>query len=98
MTKYFELNGVTGKLPSLVFKDDPSYRQVMDPVLKLGILHTMGEQGFEGRKLQRVMKIAQPKMTMSKRGKKAKIEGKIILSKTDENYFNVPTKKFAMSA
>jgi hypothetical protein len=44
------------------------------------------------------MKIAQPKMTMSKRGKKAKIKGKIILSETDENYFNVPAKKFAVSA
>lgn len=98
MRKYFELNGVTGKLPALIFKDEPSYRQVMDPVLKLGIVHTTEEQGFEARKPQCAMKTAQPKATITKRGVKAKVKGKIVISEKDENYFVVPAKKFLMLA
>ena len=96
MRKYFELNGVTGKLPSLIFKDKPSYRQVMDPVLKVGFVHTTEDQCFEVRKPQCAMKIAQPKVTITKRGKKGKVKGKIVLSEMDENYFVVPAKKFLM--
>jgi hypothetical protein len=44
------------------------------------------------------MKITQPKTTISKRGKNARVKGKITLSETDENYFIVPAKKFATLA
>jgi hypothetical protein len=98
MRQYFKLNGVDGKLPALVFKDEPSYRQIMDPLLLLGIVHTKEEHGFEARKPQCAMKITQPKTTISKRGKKARVKGEITISETDENYFVVPAKKFAILA
>lgn len=98
MRRYFELNGVTGKLPSLVFKDEPSYRQVMDPILKVGFIHTTKDQCFEVRKPQCAMKVAQPKVTITKRGKKGKVKGKILISEKDENYFIVPAKKFLILA
>lgn len=98
MRKYFSLNGVDGKLPALVFKDEASYRQIMDPLLLLGIVHTKEDEGFEARKPQCAMKITQPKYSISKRGKKSRAKGKIALSETDENYFVVPAKKFATLA
>lgn len=98
MRKYFELNGVTGKLPSLVFKDEPSYLEIMDPVLKVGFVHTTEDQGFELRKPQCAMKVAQPKITTTQRGKRGKAKGKIVVPGTDENYFVVPAKKFLVSA
>ena len=98
MRRYFDLNGVTGKLPSLVFKDEPTYRQVMDPILKVGFIHTTKDQCFEVRKPQCAMKVAQPKITITKRGKKGKVKGKIVISEKDENYFIVPAKKFLILA
>ena len=89
MRKYFELNGVTGKLPSLVFKDEPSCRQLMDPILKVGFIHATEDQCFEVRKPQCAMKIAQPKVTTTKHGVKGKVKGKIVVSEKDENYFAV---------
>jgi len=98
MRRYFELNGVTGKLPSLVFKDEPSYHKIMDPVLKAGFVHTTEDQCFEVRKPQCAMKVAQAKITTTKRGKRGKAKGRIIISDKHENYFVVPAKKFLVSA
>ena len=98
MRKYFERNGVTGQLPSLVFKDEPSYRQLIDQVLKVGFIHTTEDQCFEVRKPQCAMKVAQPKVTITKRGVKGKAKGKIVISEKDENYFIVPAKKFFILA
>lgn len=92
--KYFELNGVTGVLPSLVFEGTSSHREVMDPVLKVGFVHTTEEEGFEVRKPQCAMKLAQPKITITGRGKRGKVKGRIVVSEPYENYFIVPTKEF----
>lgn len=96
--KFFELNGIAGVLPSLVFQDDPTYREVIDPILKVGFVHTTEEDGFESRKPQCAMKVAQPKITITKRGKRGKMKGKIILSEKYENYFVVPAREFLFMA
>lgn len=96
--KYFELNGVAGTLPSLVFKDEPSYREIMDPVLKVGFVHTTEKDGFEVRKPQCAMKLAQPKITITERGKRGKVKGRIVVSEAYENYFTVPAKEFLILA
>jgi hypothetical protein len=70
----------------------------MDPVLKVGFIHTTEDQCFDVRKPQCAMKIAQPKVTITKRGKKGKAKGKIVTSKKDENYFIVPADKFLLLA
>lgn len=96
--KYFELNGITGVLPSLVFKDEPEYRELMDPLLKVGFVHTTEEDGFERRRPQCAMKVAQPKITMTQREKRGKMKGKITLSDEYENCFVVPAEKFLFMA
>jgi hypothetical protein len=96
--RYLELNGIRGCLPSLIYKNEPEYRQTMEPILKLGFIHTKGEKGFELRKPQCALKIAQPKVSISKRGKKAKMKGKIVCIEPYENYYAVPAKTFFMSA
>jgi hypothetical protein len=91
-------NGVKGILPSLVFTDTLTYLQKMQPVLKLGFVHTAQADGFEIRKRQCALKLAQPKMTMSLRGKRSKTKGMIELQEHYENYFIVPATKFTVLA
>jgi len=91
-----ELNGVPGVLPSLVFQDESSYREHMEPILKVGFVHTTGENGFERRKPQCTLKVAQPKITITKRGKRGKMRGRIITSELYENRFTVPAKEFLL--
>lgn len=95
---FLALNGVKGILPSLVFKNEPSHLEKMQPVLKVGYICTSEEQGFEVRKPQCAMKIAQPKATMSRRGKISKAKGIIVLEEPYENYFVVPARTFTQRA
>jgi len=95
---FFALNGVSSALPSLVFKNEPSYLEKMQPILKVGFVHTTEEQRFEVRKPQCTLKLAQPKITTSLRGKRSKAKGKIIEEEPYENYFIVPAKAFTRSA
>jgi len=57
----------------------------MQPVLKVGFAHTAEEQGFEVRKPQCAIKIAQPKITTSLRGKRSKAKGVIATEDPYEN-------------
>lgn len=41
------MNGVEGVLLSLIFRNEPQFREKLDPVLKVGFVHTIEEQGFE---------------------------------------------------
>lgn len=95
---FLTLNGVSGTLPSLVFKNEPSYLEKMQPVLKVGFIRTTEEQGFEVRKPQCALKLAQPKVTTSLRGKRSKAKGMIVLEDLYENYFIVPARDFAQRA
>lgn len=95
---FLALNGVHGALPSLVFKNEPSYLEKMQPVLKVGYIRTTEEQGFEVRRPQCAMKLAQPKITMSLRGKRSKTKGMIVMEEPYENYFVVPARIFAQRA
>jgi len=95
---FFSLNGVSNILPSLVFKNEPSYLEKMQPVLKVGFVHTTEEQRFEVRKPQCTLKLAQPKITTSVRGKRSKAKGKIIEEEPYENYFIIPAKTFTRLA
>ena len=95
---FFTLNGVTGILPSLIFKNESTYLEKMQPVLKVGFVHTTEEQGFEVRKPQCALKLAQPKITMSLRGRRSKTKGMIALLEPYENYFIVPAEQFAILA
>jgi hypothetical protein len=95
---FLALNGVKGTLPSLVFKNESKYLEKLQPVLKVGFVQTSKEQGFEIRKPQCALKIAQPKMTTSLRGKRSKAKGLIIEEDTYENYFTVLAEDFARSS
>jgi len=95
---FFTHNGVTGTLPSLVFAKEPQYLQKMEPILKLGFVHTTPADGFEVRKPQCALKLAQPKITMSLRGRRSKTKGMIELLEPCENYFIVPATRFAILA
>jgi hypothetical protein len=96
--EFLALNGISGTLPSLIFKNEPPFLEKMEPVLKVGFVHTTAEQGFEVRKPQCALKIAQPKITISLRGKRSKSKGMIMTEETYENYFIVPARTFTRSA
>ena len=96
--EFLALNGVSDTLPSLIFKNEPQFLEKMQPVLKVGFVHTTEEQGFEVRKPQCALKIAQPKTTTSLRGKVSKAKGMIIAEEPYENYFIVPSRTFARLA
>lgn len=91
---FLKMNGFNEEIPSLTFKNEPSYLERMEPVLKVGFVHTTEEQGFEARKPQIALKVAQDKVTTSLRGKQTKVKGIIEVDKPDENYFRVPARKF----
>ncbi|MFQ5761638.1 MAG: hypothetical protein ACE5PO_01265, partial [Candidatus Bathyarchaeia archaeon] len=78
--------------------EDPQCRELMDPILKVGFVHTKEEDGFEVRKPQCAMKVAQPKLTVTKRGVRGKVKGKIVEQEPYENYFIVPAKGFVTFA
>lgn len=95
---FLAMNGFEGTTPSLVFRNEPSFLEKMEPVLKVGFVHTDEKQGFEKRKPQIALKIAQPKMTTSLRGKRSKTKGIIIEEMPFENQFIVPASKFACAS
>ena len=95
---YFDANGIQGILPSLVFKNEPKYLEKLNPLLKLGFIATSKEDGFEERKPQIALKVAQPKVTDSLRGVPGKAKGLIEELEPYENYFVVPAKLFTLSA
>src|SRR2546428_899317 len=77
--RFFERNGVHDPLPSLVYDSaDPVSRQMMDPLLKIGIIETKTSEGFEKRNAQVAMKLSQPKFTFTKRGVRGRAKGRII--------------------
>jgi len=96
--EFLAMNGVSGTLPSLIFMNKPSYLEKMQPILKVGFVHTTKEQGFEVRKPQCAFKLAQPKIMTSVRGRRSKIKGLIALEENYENYFVVPAQKFTVFA
>lgn len=96
--KYFELNGIFGTLPSLVYENEPSYNETMEPVLKVGFVHTKKEEGFQTRPPQCAIKLAQHKVSLSKRGEKSKMKGRIVCVEPYENFFTVPAKEFYVSS
>ncbi len=76
--RYFSMNGVQGRLPSLTYdRSDEQSRRLMEPIVKLGIIHTRNAEGFEERKPQVAIKLAQPKTTTTKRGVQGKVKGQI---------------------
>ncbi|WXG44263.1 MAG: hypothetical protein WED04_09555 [Promethearchaeati archaeon SRVP18_Atabeyarchaeia-1] len=87
-------NGVAGTIPSLMFRNQPPYLEKMNPILKLGFIHTTAQQGFEVRRPQIALKIAQEKMTTSLRGKPSKAKGIVLVDDRYENYFVVPARTF----
>lgn len=94
--EFFEHNGVASKnIPSLIYdSSDKSLQEIMSPYIKLGIVHTTEDTGFEVRNPQFVMKIAQDKTTISRRGKRAKVKGKLVYSSDIENYYVIDAHKF----
>ncbi len=94
--EFFEHNGVESKnIPCLVYdSNDKMSQEVMSPYIKLGMVHTTEDTGFEIRNPQFVMKIAQDKITVSRRGKRAKVKGKLVYGEDSENYFLVNAQEF----
>ena len=94
--RYFEANGVHGPLPSLVYDStDPVSRELMDPLLKIGIIETKTSEGFEKRKVQVALKLSQPKFTVTKRGVRGRIKGRIIEGLDPSNFVTVEAADFA---
>jgi hypothetical protein len=94
--RYFERNGVHDPLPSLVYDSTDSLsRQIMEPLLKVGIIETKTSEGFEKRKAQVAMKLSQPKFTVTRRGVKERAKGRIIGNLGNANYVIVDAKDFA---
>jgi hypothetical protein len=94
--RFFETNGVTGPLPSLAYDDsDAVSRELMDPLLKIGIIQTKSAEGFEERKSQVAIKLSQPKMTMTKRGVRGRVKGRIVENSDSANYVIVEARDFA---
>jgi len=94
--RYFEANGVQGPLPSLVYDPtDPVSRELMDPLLKIGIIETKTSEGFEKRKAQVAMKLSQPKFSVTKRGVRGRVKGRIIEHPDATNYVTVEAADFA---
>jgi hypothetical protein len=84
--RYFELNGVQGPLPSLVYdRTDPISRELMDPLLKIGVIETKTSEGFEKRGSQVAMKLSQPKFSVTKRGVRGRSKGRILESLDGSN-------------
>jgi hypothetical protein len=92
------MNGFSGEIPALTFENEPSYLEKIEPFLKVGFVHTTEEQGFEARRPQIALKVAQDKITTSLRGRRTKVKGIIAVDKPDENYLRVPAKKFIYSS
>ena len=95
---FFERNGVKKEdIPCLMYDSSyPKINEIMSPYVKLGIVHTKEITGFEERKPQTVIKIAQDKITESRRGKRAKAKGIILYEDSHENYFLIDAKKFVI--
>lgn len=76
---YIKISGYKDKeLPSLVFdRNDKKAADIMTPIAKVGVLHTTTKTGFDDRNAQSVVKISQDKITLSKRGLRAKVKGMI---------------------
>ncbi|HYU56242.1 MAG TPA: hypothetical protein VEL71_08510 [Candidatus Dormibacteraeota bacterium] len=85
--RYFEANGVNGPLPSLAYDSaDPVSRQLMDPLLKIGIIETKTSEGFEKRKAQVALKLSQPKFSVTKRGVRGRAKGRIVENPDGSNF------------
>ncbi len=94
--RFFEMNGVKGPLPSLMYEDsDVVSRDLMDPLLKVGIIHTKSVEGFEERKPQVAIKLSQPKMTITKRGVRGRVKGRILENGEPVNFLVVEALDFA---
>ncbi len=94
--RYFEANGVGGPLPSLVYdSSDEVSRELMDPLLKAGIIRTMTSEGFEDRKPQVALKLSQPKFTITKRGVRGRVKGRIVENLEPTNSLTVEAVDFA---
>ncbi|MBC7113957.1 MAG: hypothetical protein H5T34_08110, partial [Candidatus Methanomethyliales bacterium] len=92
---YLRKSGVQGNLPALTYDaNDPKCRELMEPYVKLGIVETREEVGFWSRKVQLVMKLAQDKIIIGRRGKEIKVKGLIDDSGLKENYIKVQTSSF----
>jgi hypothetical protein len=95
-TRYFELNGVQGPLPSLAYDSaDPVSRQLMDPLLKIGVIETKTSEGFEKRKAQVALKLSQPKFSVTKRGVRGRAKGRILESPDCSNFVVTEAADFA---
>jgi hypothetical protein len=94
--RFFETNGVTGSLPSLVYDvSDAVSRELMNPLLKIGTIQTKSDEGFEERKPQVAIKLSQPKMTTTKRGVQGRAKGRILENGERANFVLVGAEDFA---
>ena len=92
---YLKLNGFRDKkIAALVFDaNNKEHLKILEPIAKIGILHTTGEEGFDKRKPQFVIKISQNKKSMCKRKKMVKAKG-IIENANNENKFILDSEHF----
>jgi len=94
--RFFELNGVQGPLPNLVYdSEDPVSKQLMDPLLKIGVIETKTSEGFEKRKTQVALKLSQSKFSETKRGVRGRAKGRIIESSDNSNFVVTEAADFA---
>jgi hypothetical protein len=97
---FLQNNGVRKSNIPCLFYDarDATARERMEPYVKLGVVHTRRDTGFEERRLQVVIKIAQDKVVESARGKRCKPKGILIYEEQHENYLLLDVESFVVGS
>jgi hypothetical protein len=95
---FLQNNGVwKSDIPCLFYDaQDATARKRMEPYVKLGIVHTRRDIGFEERRPQVAIKIAQDKVVESARGKRCKPKGILIYEGQHENYLLLDAESFVI--
>ncbi len=82
--------------PNLVYDyADPVSRELMDPLLKIGVIESKTSEGFEKRRAQVAMKLSQPKFSVTKRGVRGRSKGRILESPDNSNFVVTEAIDFA---
>gem|GEM_PF-2007789 len=97
---FLQNNGVRkSDIPCLFYDaQDVTARKRMEPYVKLGVVYTRRDMGFEERRLQFVIKIAQDKVVESVRGKRCKPKGILIYEEQHENYLLLDAENFVIGS
>lgn len=82
---YLENSGYRGSIPSISYDSKSMHSDGrISPIAKVGFAKSKNDPGFEDSQIRFAIKLAQPKESLSKRGKKAKLRG-VLADSSGEN-------------